>query len=86
MGNVVYYIKKSMVFPKWSVKLFWSLLTIIFLVLGFSAYKVSRTAQIRQEGYGQGEEKAVVHFRAFFRANPEAAELYQNWKEHQSKK
>jgi len=36
--------------------------------------------------FGQGEEKAVVHFRAFFRANPEAAEIYQNWTEHQSKK
>lgn len=86
MGNVVYYIKKSMVFPNWSVKLFWGLLTIIFLVLGFSVYKVSRTAQIRQEAYGKGEEKAVAHFRAFFRADPEAAELYQNWTENQSKK
>ncbi len=86
MGNVVYYIKKSMVLPKWSVKLFWGLLTIIFLVLGFSVYKISRTAQIRQEAYGQGEEKAVAHFRAFFKASPEAGELYQNWTENQSKK
>lgn len=86
MGNVVYYIKKSMVFPKWSIKLFWGLLTIIFLVLGFSVYKVSRTAQIGQEAYGQGEEKAVAHFRAFFKAEPEAGELYQNWTENQSKK
>ena len=86
MGNVVYYIKKSMVLPKWSIKLFWSLLTIIFLVLGFSVYKVSRTAQIKQDAYGQGEEKAVAHFRSFFTANPEAGELSQNWTEHQSKK
>jgi|SRR5680860_302672 len=86
MGNVVYYIKKSMVFPKWSIKLFWGLLTIIFLVLGFAVYKVSRTAQIRQEAYGQGEEKADAHFRAFFKANPQAGELYQQWTENQSKK
>lgn len=85
MGNVVFYIKKSMVLPKWSIKLFWSLLTIIFLVLGFSVYKVSQTAQIKQEAYGQGEEKAVAHFRSFLRGNPEAGQLYQNWTEHPSK-
>ncbi len=86
MGNVVYYIKISMVFPKWSIKMFWGLLTVIFLVLGFSVYKVSRTAQIRQDAYGKGEEKAVAHFRAFLRADPEAAKLYQKWMEDQSKK
>src|SRR6056297_1349557 len=79
MANVVYYIKKSMSFPKWALKLFWGLLICIFLVLGFSVYKVSRIADIRQEAYGQGEEKAVAHFRSFFEASTEASELYQEW-------
>jgi len=86
MGNVVYYIKKSMTFPKWATKLFWGLLVIIFLVLGYSVYKVSRIPEIKQEAFGQGEEKAVGHFRAFFEASPEASELYQKWREPQSKK
>ncbi len=86
MGNVVYYIKKSMTFPKWATKLFWGLLVIIFLVLGYSVYKVSRIPEIKQEAFGQGEEKAVGHFRAFFEASPEASELYQEWREPQSKK
>lgn len=86
MANVVYYIKKSMSFPKWSIKLFWGLLVCIILVLGFSVYKVSRISDIRQEAYGQGEEKAVAHFRAFFKASPEASELYQKWREPQNKK
>ncbi len=86
MANVVYHIKKSMTFPKWSIKLFWGLLICIILVLGFSVYKVSRISDIKQEAYGQGEEKAVAHFRAFFEASPEASELYQEWRESQSKK
>ncbi len=86
MANVVYYIKKSMTFPKWATRLFFSLLVIIFLVLGYSVYKVSRIPEIKQEAYGQGEEKAVGHFMAFFEANPEASELYKKWREPQSKK
>ncbi|TLF44581.1 DUF6730 family protein [Maribacter aurantiacus] len=86
MDNVVYYIKKSITFPIWAIKLFWGLLVIIFLVFGFSVYKVSRISDIKLEAYGQGEEKAVGHFRAFFEASPEASELYQKWLEPQSKK
>ncbi|AWX45849.1 hypothetical protein HME9304_02879 [Flagellimonas maritima] len=86
MGNVVYYIKKSMTFPKWAVKLFVGLMVCVILVLGFSIYKVSRIPEIKQEAYGQGEEKAVGHFRAFFEASPEASELYKEWLKPQSKK
>lgn len=86
MANMVYYIKRSMTFPKWSIKLFWGLLAIVFLVLGFSVYQVSRIDIKEQAAYEKGEEKAVAHFRAFFEANPEASELYQAWGEPQSKK
>lgn len=86
MANVVYYIKKSMTFPKWAIKLFWGLLVCVFLVLGFSVYKVSRISDIKQEAHGKGEEKAVAHFRAFFEASPEASVLYQKWREPQTKK
>ena len=86
MANVVYYIKKSMTFPKWSIKLFVGLLVSIILVLGFSVYKVSRISDIKLEAYGQGEEKALGHFRSFFEASPEASALYQEWRDPQSKK
>lgn len=86
MANVVYYIKRSMAFPKWAIKLFWGLLVCIFLVLGFSVYKVSQISEIKHEAFEQGEEKAVAHFRAFFEASPEAGELYQEWREPKSKK
>lgn len=75
-----------MTFPKWAIKLFWGILVTILLVLGFSVYKVSRIPEIKQEAYGQGEENAIGHFRAFFEATPEASELYQEWREPQSKK
>ncbi|GGG42796.1 hypothetical protein GCM10011414_10500 [Croceivirga lutea] len=86
MANVVYYIKNSMTFPKWAIKLFWGLLVCIFLILGFSIYKVSRISDIKQEAYGKGEEKAVAHFRAFFEASPEASDLYEKWRKPQTKK
>lgn len=86
MANVVYYIKKSMTIPKWAVKLFVGLVVCVILVLGFSIYKVSRISKIEQEAYGQGEEKAIAHVKAFFEASPEASELYQEWREPKSKK
>ncbi len=86
MENVLQHIKKSMTFPKWSIQLFWGLLIIIFLVLGFSVYKVSQIAEIKQEAFGQGEEKALGHFRAFFEANPEAGKLYKEWIKPKNKK
>ena len=86
MANVVYYIKQSMTIPQWAIKLFVGLLVCIILVLGFSVYKVSRISDIKQEAYGQGEENARGHFRAFFEASPEAVELYQKWREPKSKK
>ncbi len=85
MANVVYYIKKSITFPKWSIKLFWGLLVCIFLVLGFSVYKVSRIPKLEQNAYGQGEGKATAHFKAFLEASPEASELYQEWRKPQNK-
>ncbi|MFS4469259.1 DUF6730 family protein [Maribacter sp. 2210JD10-5] len=86
MANVVYYIKKSITFPKWAIRLFWGLLVCIILVLGFSVYKVSQISEIKHEAFEQGEEKAVAHFRAFFESIPEAGELYQEWREPKSKK
>ncbi len=85
MANVVYYIKKSMSFPKWAIKLFWGLLVIIFLVLGLSIYQVSQIDKKEEVAFKQGEEKAVAHFRAFFEASPEASELYQKWREPENK-
>ena len=85
MANAVYYIKNSMNFPKWSIKLFSGLLLIAFVVLGYCVYKVSQIPEIRQEAFGQGEEKAVAHFRAFFAASPEAGERYEKWRTPQSK-
>jgi hypothetical protein len=86
MANVVYYIKKSLTFPKWSIKLFCGLLVCIILVLGFSVYKVSRISEIKEEAFLQGEEKAIAHFRAFFESSSEAGELYKEFIEPQSKK
>lgn len=86
MANVVSFIKKSITIPKWAIKLFCGLFACIILVLGYSVYKVSRISDIKQEAYGQGEEKAVGHFRAFLEASPEASELYQEWREPKSKK
>lgn len=85
MANVVYYIKKSITFPKWAIKLFWGLLVCIILVLGFSVYKISQIPVLKQEALGKGEEKALAHFRAFFEASPEANELYQEWRKPKSK-
>ncbi|HUH46368.1 MAG TPA: DUF6730 family protein [Arenibacter sp.] len=86
MANAVRSIKDSMVFPKWAVKLFGALLIVVFLVLGFSIHKVSRIPELERAAHKKGENRALIHFRAFFKANPEADEVYREWTQTDIKK
>src|SRR5690606_32342398 len=81
MAQAVRSINNSMIFPKWAVKLFGALLIIVFLVLGYSVYKVSRIQEMERAAFEKGEDQALSHFRAFFGANPEADRIYREWTE-----
>src|SRR5690606_28988696 len=85
MTNAVRSIKDSMVFPKWAVKLFGALMIVVFLVLGFSIYKVSSIPEMERAAFEKGEKKALSHFRAFFEANPEADGIYREWTRTETK-
>ncbi|MGB5819695.1 MAG: DUF6730 family protein [Saonia sp.] len=85
MADILYQIKRSILFPKWLIKLFWGLLVCIVLTLGFSVYKVSRIPEREEAAFKKGENKAVAHFRQFFEETPEAGELYKKWSEPQNK-
>lgn len=86
MAQAVRSIRDSMVCPKWAVKLFVALSIVIFLVLGFSIYKVSRIPEIERAAYKKGEDRALIHFRTFFEANPEADGIYREWMETDGEK
>jgi hypothetical protein len=85
MALAVRSINNSIAFPKWVVKVLGAILIVVFLVLGFSIHKVSRIEDMERAAYEKGEDRALIHFRAFFEANPEADGVYREWMETDNK-
>jgi hypothetical protein len=42
-------------------------------------HQVSRIPQKEQKAFEKGEDGALIHFRTFFEANPEADGIYREW-------
>ncbi len=86
LANVIYYVKKSISFPKWAVKLFWGFLVTVLLVLGYAIFQISRIPKKEQAAFSQGESNAVRHFERFMEETPEAGALYEEWRNPKGKK
>ena len=86
LANVIYHVKKSIAFPKWSVKLFWGVLVTVLLVLGYAIFQISSSLKKEQAAFSHGESNAVRHFERFMEENPEAGVLYRDWRNHKDKK
>ncbi len=86
LAKVIYYIKKSMPLPKWTVKLFWALSMTILLILGYAIFQISRIPKKEQAAFSQGERRAVRHFRQFMEEIPEVSTLYEEWRKPKGKK
>jgi hypothetical protein len=65
--------------PKWLLGLFFSFLTSVMLVLGYSIFQASKIPKMEQTAYSQGESNAVRHFDRFMRERPKAGALYKEW-------
>jgi len=86
LANVIYHVKKSIVFPKWAVKLFWGFLVTVLLVFGYAIFQISNIPKKEQAAFSQGESKAVRHFERFMEETPEAGALYEEWRNPNGKK
>ncbi|MEM1340022.1 MAG: DUF6730 family protein [Bacteroidota bacterium] len=86
LANVIYHVKKSIVFPKWAIKLFWGFMITVLLVLGYAMLQVSSIPKKEQAAFSQGESYAVRHFERFMEEIPEASSLYEEWRNPKGKK
>ena len=86
LANVIYHVKKSIVFPKWAVKLFWGFLVTVLLVLGYAIFQISSIPKKEQAAFTRGESNAVKHFEQFMVETPEAGALYEEWRNLKGKK
>ena len=86
LANVIYHVKKSIVFPKWAIKLFWGFMITVLLGLGYAMLQVSSIPKKEQAAFSQGESNAVRHFERFMEETPEAGALYEEWRNPKGKK
>ena len=86
LANVIYHVKKSIVFPKWAIKLFWGFMITVLLGLGYAMLQVSSIPKKEQAAFSQGESNALRHFERFIEETLEAGALYEEWRNPKGKK
>jgi hypothetical protein len=48
-------------------------------IIGYLAFKVSRTSDIRERAFAEGEQQAISNIRVYFEENPRQYQAYQKW-------
>ena len=79
----VYHIKKRIakarLVPKVQLWLHYSIWLVTFIIIGYLAFKVSQTPDIRERAFAEGERQAVLNLKAYFENNPEQFQAYKKW-------
>lgn len=65
--------------PKVQLWLHYSIWLFTLLIIGYLAFKVSRTSDVQKQAFAEGERQAVSNFKAYFENNPEHYQAYQKW-------
>jgi len=72
-------IKKSRLVPKVQVWLHYFIWFVTLLIIGYLAFKVSRTDDIRERAYVEGKQRVISNLKGYFEENPNQYQDYQKW-------
>ncbi|WP_149275483.1 DUF6730 family protein [Pareuzebyella sediminis] len=79
-------IQQAKIYPKWAVITF----MVFFgfsLCMGFYAYTLkSGLEEEKKKAFLQGERNGIMHLEQFLKEKPGATKLYDEWRNHKSKK
>lgn len=70
---------KARLVPKEQLWLHYSIWLFTLLVIGYLAFKVSRTPDIRGRAFAEGEQQIISNLKGYFDQNPEQYRAYQKW-------
>ena len=77
--NVSKQISKSRLVPNVQLWLHYSIWIISLVIIGYLAFRVSRTDDIQERAFAEGEQQVISSLRGFFDQYPEHYQLYQKW-------
>ncbi len=72
-------ILKARSVPKVQLWLHYSIWFISLVIIGYLAFRVSRTGDIQERAFAEGEQQIISNLRGYFDQNPEHYQSYQKW-------
>lgn len=73
------HILKARLIPKVQVWLHYSIWFISLVIIGYLAFRVSRTAGNQQRAFNEGEQQVISNLKGYFDQNPEQYQSYRKW-------
>ncbi len=77
--NIEKHILKARAVPKAQLWFHYSIWIISLVIIGYLAFRVSRTGVIQERAFAEGEQQVISNLRGYFEQNPEHYQLYQKW-------
>ena len=77
--NIEKHFLKARSVPKVQLWLHYSIWFISLVIIGYLAFRVSRTGDIQERAFAEGEQQIISNLRGYFDQNPEHYQSYQKW-------
>jgi hypothetical protein len=72
-------IVKARLIPKVQLWLHYSIWFVSLVIIGYLAFRVSRTPDIRERAFAEGEQQVISNLKGYFEENPNQYQAYQKW-------
>jgi len=79
LRNIEKRITKARLVTKVQLWLHYSIWIISLVIIGYLAFRVSRTPDIRERAFADGKQQAISNLKGYFDQKPEHYESYQKW-------
>lgn len=79
INNIENHIVRARLVPKVQVWLHYSIWFISLVIIAYLAFRVSRTPDIQQRAFAEGEQQVISNLKGYFDQNPEQYRSYRKW-------
>jgi len=77
LQNIEQRIAKARLVPKVQLWLHYSIWFVTLVIIGYLSFKLSRTPDIQQREFAEGEQQVIWNLKGYFENNPEQYQAYQ---------
>ena len=76
-------LSKARVIPKLQLWLHYAIWLISLIIIGYLVLQVSRTSQLQERGFSEGNQATISELNSYFEQYPEHYKTYQHWIEEE---